>query len=98
MIEYPTGTVTFLFTDIQGSTPLWEQLPEVMRAAVALHHTLLRQAIEANGGIAFKIIGDAVQEFWMLDDVAIEFSQQTIIFQSEQFVHGFISCSNRSGA
>ena len=57
----PTGTVTFLFTDIQGSTPLWEQKPAAMKAAVARHHVLLRQAIEANRGIVFKVIGDEFQ-------------------------------------
>jgi len=58
---FPTGTVTFLLTDIQGSTPLWEQKPQAMKAAVARHHAILRQAIEANGGVVFKVIGDAFQ-------------------------------------
>ena len=57
----PTGTITFLFTDIQGSTPLWEQMPGEMEKAVAQHHTLLRQAIETNGGYVFQVIGDAFQ-------------------------------------
>jgi predicted ATPase/class 3 adenylate cyclase len=61
MSEPPTGTVTFLFTDIEGSTPLWEQAPDAMRQAVALHLNLLHQAIEANGGLVFKVIGDAMQ-------------------------------------
>ena len=58
-MNLPTGTVTFLFTDIEGSTRLWEQHPEGMRLALARHDTLLRQAIEANEGIVFKTIGDA---------------------------------------
>ena len=58
-LNLPTGTVTFLFTDIEGSTRLWEQHPEGMRLALARHDTLLRQAIEANEGIVFKTIGDA---------------------------------------
>ncbi|MBI4316078.1 MAG: hypothetical protein HY679_09085, partial [Chloroflexi bacterium] len=53
MPEFPTGTVTFLFTDIEGSTRLWERHPEAMKAALARHDALLRQAIEANGGYAF---------------------------------------------
>jgi class 3 adenylate cyclase len=57
----PTGTVTFLFTDIQGSTPLWERQPELMSQALEVHNTALRQAIEANGGVVFKIVGDAFQ-------------------------------------
>ena len=57
----PTGTVTFLFTDIQGSTPLWEREPEKMAAALQIHNTVLRQAIEAHGGVVFKTVGDAFQ-------------------------------------
>ncbi|SRR5579884_626936 len=55
----PTGTVTFLFTDIEGSTRLWEQHPEAMRSALARHDALLRQAIEGNNGLVFKTMGDA---------------------------------------
>jgi class 3 adenylate cyclase len=62
----PAGTVTFLFTDIEGSTPLWERMPEAMRVAVAQHHALLRQAIEQNGGQVFQIIGDAFQAAFRL--------------------------------
>lgn len=71
MVELPTGTVTYLFSDIQGSTPLWEQMPELMRPAVALHHALLRRAIEANGGVVFKIIGDAFQSAFPFADQAL---------------------------
>lgn len=45
----PSGTVTFLFTDIEGSTRLWEQQPEVMQATLARHDTLLREVIESRG-------------------------------------------------
>jgi predicted ATPase/class 3 adenylate cyclase len=55
----PTGTVTFLFTDIEGSTRLWEQHPEAMRAALARHDALLRHAIGTYGGRVFKSMGDA---------------------------------------
>ncbi len=55
----PSGTVTFLFTDIQGSTKLWEQAPDAMRLALARHDALLRQSIEVQGGYVFKTIGDA---------------------------------------
>jgi class 3 adenylate cyclase len=64
--SWPSGIVTFLFTDIEGSTPLWEKKPEAMRAAVAQHHVLLRQAIETNGGLIFQIIGDAFQAVFRL--------------------------------
>ena len=56
----PTGTITFLFTDIEGSTLLWEQMPEAMRDSVAQHRTILRQSIESNGGQVFQILGDFI--------------------------------------
>jgi class 3 adenylate cyclase len=49
---------TFLFTDIEGSTRLWEQRPEAMRAALTRHHALLHAAIAAHGGEVFQIVGD----------------------------------------
>ena len=52
-------TVTFLFTDIEGSTRLWERHPEAMQLALAQHDKLLRQAIETNRGTVFKTVGDA---------------------------------------
>jgi predicted ATPase/class 3 adenylate cyclase len=57
---YPTGTVTFLFTDIGGSTRLWERAPEAMRGAVAAHYAILSAAVEEQGGVVFKTVGDAV--------------------------------------
>jgi predicted ATPase/class 3 adenylate cyclase len=55
----PSGTVTLLFTDIQGSTKLWEAEPEPMAAALRRHDQILRSAIEAAGGFVFKTVGDA---------------------------------------
>ena len=55
----PTGQLTFLFTDIEGSTRLWERFPQLMQTALARHDALLRQAIEARQGYIFKTIGDA---------------------------------------
>jgi class 3 adenylate cyclase len=48
--EMPSGTVTFLFTDIEGSTRLWEEHPEAMREALARHDEILRAAILEHGG------------------------------------------------
>ncbi len=59
MNQLPTGTVTFLFTDIEGSTKLWQQHPGVMPAALSRHHALLSRAITAHNGYVFQIIGDA---------------------------------------
>ena len=50
----PTGTVTFLFTDIEGSTTLWEQSPDEMQVALARHDALLREAIESRAGASSR--------------------------------------------
>ena len=55
----PTGTVTFLFTDIEGSTTRWERNRDAMQSALRHHDALLRAAVEAHGGVVFKTIGDA---------------------------------------
>jgi predicted ATPase/class 3 adenylate cyclase/Flp pilus assembly protein TadD len=56
----PTGTVTFLFTDIEGSTTLWEQYPVAMQVALARHDVLLRHAIESSDGSIIKTTGDGL--------------------------------------
>jgi predicted ATPase/class 3 adenylate cyclase len=56
----PTGVVTFLFTDIEGSTRRWEAGAETMRAVLAAHDQVLRTAIKAHGGCLFKHTGDGV--------------------------------------
>ena len=61
MPDLPSGTVTFLFTDIEGSTALWERDRVTMSEVVERHLTLLRAATERHGGALFKIVGDAVQ-------------------------------------
>jgi len=57
--DLPTGTVTFLFTDIEGSTKLWQQYPNAMPKALACHHAILNETIAAHAGYVFQIIGDA---------------------------------------
>jgi predicted ATPase/class 3 adenylate cyclase len=57
--DAPTGTVAFLFSDIEGSTQRWEQDRQAMAACLRLHDDLVRAAIERNGGHVFKTIGDA---------------------------------------
>jgi predicted ATPase/class 3 adenylate cyclase len=58
--ELPSGTVTFLFTDLEGSTRLWEDHSDAMGAALARHDAILRQTVEANGGVVVKTTGDGV--------------------------------------
>jgi predicted ATPase/class 3 adenylate cyclase len=60
MTNRPTGVLTFLFTDIEGSTGRWEELGEEMRAALARHDQVLRSAIDAHAGWLFKHTGDGV--------------------------------------
>jgi predicted ATPase/class 3 adenylate cyclase len=56
----PSGVVTFLFTDVEGSTRRWEADADGMRVALAAHDEVLRSAIEAHGGFMFKHTGDGV--------------------------------------
>ena len=68
----PSGTITFLFTDIEGSTPLWEREPKQMQMALERHHAILHESIAAHRGHVYKIIGDAFQ-------AAFEVSSQAIL-------------------
>jgi class 3 adenylate cyclase len=56
----PSGIVTFLFTDIEGSTRRWEADAESMRVALVAHDEVLRSEIEAHGGFLFSHTGDGV--------------------------------------
>jgi predicted ATPase/class 3 adenylate cyclase len=56
----PSGTVTFLFTDIEGSTRLWEAAPEAMGVALVRHNAIVRGAVEERGGYVFATGGDGL--------------------------------------
>jgi class 3 adenylate cyclase len=56
----PSGVVTFLFTDVEGSTRRWEADADGMRKALAAHDNALRSAIEANEGFVFSTTGDGM--------------------------------------
>src|SRR5438094_4206000 len=58
MPDLPSGTVTFLFADIEGSAVLWERQANGMRAALAREDAILRTAIAAAEGYVFKTVGD----------------------------------------
>ena len=59
MSGLPSGTVTLLFTDVEGSTRLWEAERDAMAAALRRHDEILREAIEQVGGYVFKTVGDS---------------------------------------
>ena len=67
MAELPSGTVTFLFTDIEGSTRLWEHDPDRMRVALARHDALLTAAITRHGGVVVKARGEGDSFFAVFD-------------------------------
>ena len=82
----PTGTVAFLFSDIEGSTRRWERHGEAMRDALRRHDRILRMEIEARRGYIFKTIGDAFcAAFWNVPDAlgaAVEAQRR---FEREDF-------------
>src|SRR5438552_16136923 len=82
--QAPTGTVTFLFTDIEGSTRRWEHYPRAMEIDIAAHDSLLREAIEANGGYVFKTIGDA---FWAAFPTALQAVAAALAAQRALYNH-----------
>lgn len=59
MNHYPSGIVTFLFTDIEGSTKLAQEFPDAMPSLLARHNEILKQAIEAHNGFVFQVVGDS---------------------------------------
>ena len=60
MVSRPFGTVTFLMSDIEGSTRRWADQPDSMRAALARHDEVIADAVESNGGWLFKHTGDGI--------------------------------------
>ncbi len=57
-VAAPSGVVTFLFTDVEGSTRRWEANADAMRCALVVHDKVLRTAIEAHDGFLFSDTGD----------------------------------------
>ena len=58
MTDLPTGTITYLFTDVEGSTPLWQQHPGEMNNVMARHDSLMISAVETNGGTVVRPRGE----------------------------------------
>ncbi len=82
MSTFPTGTVTFLFTDIEASTLLWELHPQAMKSALARHDAILRQAIEANDGQVIKTTGDGIHAVF-----STAFKAVTAALAAQQALH-----------
>jgi predicted ATPase/class 3 adenylate cyclase len=59
-MELPHGTVTFLFTDLEGSTRRWEAHPQEMKDALARHNAIVHGAVESHGGVVFSTMGDGL--------------------------------------
>ena len=57
--DLPTGTVTFLFTDIEGSTHLAQKFTDDLPKLLARHKVLLKQAFDLHHGYIFQIVGDS---------------------------------------
>jgi class 3 adenylate cyclase len=71
-VARPTGTVTFLLTDIEGSTRRWESDPDAMKGALAAHDEVMRTAIETWGGWLFKHTGDGICAAFSLPGAAVD--------------------------
>ena len=72
MTGLSTGTITFLFTDVEGSTKLWERNTEAMSKALSHHDELIRNTVEAHDGFVFKTVGDAFYAAFSTAAEAIE--------------------------
>lgn len=71
-VRVPAGTVTFLFTDLEGSTRLWQERPDAMHKALARHDELLRHAIETHTGFVVKTMGDGFHAAFAAAHQAVE--------------------------
>ena len=97
MVDRPSGTASFLFTDVEGSTRLWQTHPEAMTEALARHDAILRAAINDVGGYVFSTAGDAFAAAFARAGAAVQAAtaaQRTL--QAEQWPGG-ISLRVRMG-
>src|SRR5215210_61101 len=78
MPELPTGTVTFLFTDLEGSTDLAHRLGDAWQDALVQHRTLVRAAVRESEGVEIDVRGD---EFFVAFDDASAAAQASIAAQ-----------------
>lgn len=69
------GTVTFLFTDIEGSTRLWQHDESAMRAALSRHDELLRKSVAEHDGTVFSTMGDGIAAVFTSASAAVTAAQ-----------------------
>ncbi|MCI0877641.1 MAG: adenylate/guanylate cyclase domain-containing protein [Chloroflexi bacterium] len=85
MPDLPIGTITYMFTDVEGSTLLWQQHPDEMRAVMARHDSLLTSAVEANDGTVVRPRGEGDSIFAVFlratDAVGAACAAQQFIFR-----------------
>src|SRR5438128_1042897 len=70
MAELPTGTVTFLFTDIEGSTRLWEEVEDLMRIAMVRHDEIVDHTVAAHHGVNVMPRGEGDSRFIVFPDAS----------------------------
>jgi predicted ATPase len=86
LAELPSGTVTFLFTDLEVSTRLWDREPDAMRDALARHDEILRESIARHDGYVVKGRGDGVHAAFATAEAALRSAIDTqVIFDAEQW-------------
>jgi predicted ATPase/class 3 adenylate cyclase len=89
MSELPTGTVTFLFTDVEGSSRLWEEFPDAMQDALARHDVIVRSTIEAHDGHVVKTTGDGFHAAFATASDAVEAAVEgQLALAGESWSHG----------
>jgi predicted ATPase/class 3 adenylate cyclase len=97
--SFPSGTVTFLFTDIEGSTKLWEEHPEAMKSALAKHDSILEKTVESNHGQIIKSTGDGIHAVFTtaLDSIEAALDAQHELQTSMFFKNAEVSIRVRIG-
>ena len=78
-MSLPTGTVTFLMTDVEGSTKLWERNPEKMRAVMSRHDAIAADIIALHKGILIKSRGEGDSLFAVFGSAPIRFPSRSWI-------------------
>ncbi len=97
--QFPKGTVTFLFTDIESSTKLWEKFPEAMKPALALHDSILNESVKSNRGQVIKTTGDGIHAVFVtaMDAINASIIAQRTFQTSEFFKNSKVSIKVRMG-